>query len=89
MQKQQEQDSEISTLHGSWMRNPITEHAMIIIRNHKHSFIKSLSRDATNPDVTDEQIRMNAVGMKTCDAILILLENSTNFKLSAEQLNNL
>lgn len=84
----QNNDSEIPTIHDNWIKHPMTQAGLRAIKEHASRFSKALVRDATDPNVTDEQVRMNAVGLKTCDAIMLLLSTPGNFKLTQQELLN-
>ena len=77
----QNDDSEvIKSAHKQWLELNVTKSALAAIEEHKGKFIKSLIRDAFDKDVSSDQIRLLAVGLKTCDAIVVLLKTSENFK---------
>ena len=75
-----------TSAHANWLRHPVTQCALRAIETHEQSFIDTLVRDATSGLVTDEQVRMNAVGLKTCKAVKALLNNSANFKFTKQEL---
>jgi hypothetical protein len=81
----QNEDSEVRTAHSNWLRSPITQAAFRAIHEHRSKFVEALERDATNKEITDEQIRCTAVGLKTCSAISMILMNSDSFKLSTHE----
>jgi len=86
MQNKSESEDVIPTAHANWLAHPMTKGALRAIQNHRESFIKHISVNATSSDVTDEQIRMSAMGVKTCDTIESLLYNKDRFILTKQDL---
>lgn len=68
-----------SQLHNEWLQNPVTQQALSRIREHKDKFVKILSQDAQNPDISDVVYRHSGVNIRNTDAILSLLTNTDLF----------
>lgn len=65
--------------HAEWIKHPVTQKALERIREHKNSFVKIISNDVMNPNVSDVNFRHTAVNIRNCDAILSLLTNTDVF----------
>jgi hypothetical protein len=59
-----------------WRQQPVTNAVLQAIKLHRESFSNVISSEAQNPLITDQQIRYNAVAIRTIDAIFAILTDS-------------
>jgi hypothetical protein len=76
-QLEQEEDSLMSVDHRNWLMQPMTKLFVSNLHKHRESFIKQLSANAATID--ELQIRCNAMGLKTIDAVISWTTNIEQF----------
>lgn len=76
----------LETQHAEWLQNPVTQQALKRINEHKQSFVKILSNEAQNQNISDASYRFIGVNVRNVDAIITLLTNTALF-LNKQQIN--
>lgn len=69
----------LSQQHQEWLRHPVTQQLVEALKNHKNEFVKLVSENASNKEVTDSTIRIHAASIKCTDAITVLVTNTQAF----------
>ncbi len=91
MQDINNQEELINSAHKNWLEHPMTKAVLEKIKAHREKFILSLSANALNfsgpngDGVCSEKYRTIGAGLKTCDAILVLIKEPTNLVLTNKQ----
>lgn len=73
---QQQAEEAVRLQHQQWLEMPATRTVLSALTKHKDEFIDLLIAHATNQSVTDQQLRLHAVSLKTIDATIQLLTNT-------------
>lgn len=70
----------LANAHSQWLLHPITVQLIKNIQSHKDSFVKKISVNASNDEVSSESIRRLSISVKDFDAALAIIKDFNVFQ---------
>jgi len=69
----------LSQQHIDWLKHPVTVQMFKNLSKHRETFVKTLAAGAGNSAEPENMFRVHSYGIRTMDAVLSMLKDSTKF----------